>query len=221
MRYHRLRLPHLRRHQARFAVAGRSGTKRSGSGWAFDLAERLQTVIFLISTSISALNHRLCHAFVDDRAQYDRGKVMTAEMLEEGRDFGRYLDVDGDGIPYRTYPGTHPTKGSISPAAPRATATRYSEKAPFTPTTCSGWYASSRPHRLCCAAAASQRGKQWRDLFRLDLAGDGRGDQAWKRAGITSIAHHAFRSIPASRASSPTMILFTWWSRTATPSFSN
>ena len=42
----------------------------------------------------------------------DRGKVMTAEALDAGRDFGRYLDADGDGIPYRTYPGTHPTKGS-------------------------------------------------------------------------------------------------------------
>src|SRR5438128_4485956 len=38
---------------------------------------------------------------------------MTAEMLDDGRDFGRYLDVDGDGIPFRTYPGTHPTKGSF------------------------------------------------------------------------------------------------------------
>lgn len=36
---------------------------------------------------------------------------MTYERLEEGADFGRYLDVEGDGIPYRTYPGTHPTKG--------------------------------------------------------------------------------------------------------------
>src|SRR5581483_7052924 len=43
----------------------------------------------------------------------DRGKVMTAEELEAGKDFGRYLDVDGDGIPYRTYPGTHPSKGSF------------------------------------------------------------------------------------------------------------
>ena len=38
---------------------------------------------------------------------------MTAAMLDDGRDFGRYLDVDGDGIPFRTYPGTHPTKGSF------------------------------------------------------------------------------------------------------------
>ena len=38
---------------------------------------------------------------------------MTAADLDAGKDFGRYLDVDGDGIPYRTYPGTHPTKGSF------------------------------------------------------------------------------------------------------------
>src|SRR5437868_12571388 len=49
----------------------------------------------------------------DDARQYDRGKVMTTEMLQEGREFGRYLDVDGDAIPYRTYPGTHPTRGSF------------------------------------------------------------------------------------------------------------
>ena len=38
---------------------------------------------------------------------------MTAEELEAGKEFGRYLDVDGDGIPYRTYPGTHPTRGAF------------------------------------------------------------------------------------------------------------
>jgi 2-oxoglutarate/2-oxoacid ferredoxin oxidoreductase subunit alpha len=60
------------------------------------------------------MNQRLCKPLAwDDARAYDRGKVMTAEMLEAGKEFGRYLDVDGDGIPYRTYPGTHPTKGSF------------------------------------------------------------------------------------------------------------
>src|ERR1700710_2724452 len=81
---------------------------------SFDLAERLQTTIFVMLDLDIGMNHRLCHPLRwDDARQYDRGKVMTAEMLDEGRDFGRYLDVDGDGIPYRTYPGTHPTKGSF------------------------------------------------------------------------------------------------------------
>src|SRR5207237_9041373 len=47
-----------------------------------------------------------------DTKEFDRGKVMTEAMLNSGKEFGRYLDVDGDGIPFRTYPGTHPTKGA-------------------------------------------------------------------------------------------------------------
>ncbi len=59
------------------------------------------------------MNHRLCEPFVwDDKRAYDRGKIMTAADLDAGKTFGRYLDVDGDGIPFRTYPGTHPSKGS-------------------------------------------------------------------------------------------------------------
>ena len=82
------------------------------SGAAFDLAERLQTPIFVMTDLDIGMNTRLCRPFKwDETKAYDRGKVMTYERLEEGADFGRYLDVEGDGIPYRTYPGTHPTKG--------------------------------------------------------------------------------------------------------------
>jgi 2-oxoglutarate ferredoxin oxidoreductase subunit alpha len=49
----------------------------------------------------------------DDNKAYKRGKVLDAEALEKIERFGRYLDVDGDGITYRTIPGTHPTKGSF------------------------------------------------------------------------------------------------------------
>ena len=81
---------------------------------AFDLADRLQTPVFVMLDLDIGMNHRLCRPFKwDDSKQYDRGKVMTAADLDAGKDFGRYLDVDGDGIPYRTYPGTHPTKGSF------------------------------------------------------------------------------------------------------------
>ena len=81
---------------------------------AFDLADRLQTTIFVMLDLDIGMNHRLCKPFVwDSKRRYDRGKVMTAADLDSGREFGRYLDVDGDGIPYRTYPGTHPTKGSF------------------------------------------------------------------------------------------------------------
>jgi 2-oxoglutarate ferredoxin oxidoreductase subunit alpha len=84
------------------------------SAQAFDLADRLQTPVFVMLDLDIGMNHRLCRPFKwDDAKQYDRGKVMTAADLDSGRDFGRYLDVDGDGIPYRTYPGTHPSKGSF------------------------------------------------------------------------------------------------------------
>ncbi|HZP78325.1 MAG TPA: 2-oxoacid:acceptor oxidoreductase subunit alpha [Pseudolabrys sp.] len=81
---------------------------------AFDLADRLQTPIFVMLDLDIGMNHRLCRPLAwDDAHVYDRGKVMTAEELEAGKDFGRYLDVDGDGIAYRTYPGTHPARGSF------------------------------------------------------------------------------------------------------------
>ncbi len=81
---------------------------------AFDLADRLQTPVFVLLDLDIGMNHRLCHPLRwDDSRVYDRGKVMTAAELEAGKDYGRYLDVDGDGIPYRTYPGTHPSKGSF------------------------------------------------------------------------------------------------------------
>jgi len=81
---------------------------------AFDLADRLQTPIMVMLDLDIGMNHRLCQPLTwDDSRKYDRGKVMTAAELEAGKDFGRYLDVDDDGIPYRTYPGTHPTEGSF------------------------------------------------------------------------------------------------------------
>ena len=81
---------------------------------AFDLADRLQTPVLVMLDLDIGMNHRLCRPLAwDDSRRFDRGKVMSAEELESGKDFGRYLDVDGDGIPYRTYPGTHPARGSF------------------------------------------------------------------------------------------------------------
>jgi 2-oxoglutarate ferredoxin oxidoreductase subunit alpha len=79
------------------------------------------------------MNHRLCAPFEwDDSRVYDRGKVMTAEQLQNASaKFGRYLDVDGDGIPYRTYPGTHPTKGSFfTRGTTKDRYAKYSEEGP-------------------------------------------------------------------------------------------
>ncbi|MCB4820535.1 2-oxoacid:acceptor oxidoreductase subunit alpha [Roseicella aerolata] len=81
---------------------------------SFDLADRLQTPVFVLLDLDIGMNDWLCEPFAwDDSRRLDRGKVMTAEELEAGRTFGRYLDTDGDGIPYRTYPGTHPSKGAF------------------------------------------------------------------------------------------------------------
>ncbi|MBK9020533.1 MAG: 2-oxoacid:acceptor oxidoreductase subunit alpha [Sulfuritalea sp.] len=96
---------------------------------AFDLADRLQTPVFVLLDLDIGMNDRLCQPFDwDDSRRYDRGKIMTAEMLDSGKNFGRYLDVDGDGIPWRTIPGTHPTKGAFfSRGTTRNAYAKYSE----------------------------------------------------------------------------------------------
>jgi 2-oxoglutarate ferredoxin oxidoreductase subunit alpha len=80
---------------------------------AFDLAERLQTPIFVMMDLDIGMNDWLVKPLTwDDARKYDRGKVMTAADLDAGKQFARYLDVDGDAVPYRTLPGMHPTKGT-------------------------------------------------------------------------------------------------------------
>jgi len=98
---------------------------------AFDLADRLQTPVFVMTDLDIGMNQRLCRPLKwDDTKKYDRGKVMTAADLDAAKEFGRYLDVDGDGIPYRTYPGTHPTKGSFfTRGTSRDRFARYTEEA--------------------------------------------------------------------------------------------
>ena len=99
---------------------------------ALDLADRLQTPVFVLSDLDIGMNQRLCAPFEwDDARGYDRGKVMTAEDLESGREFARYKDVDGDGIPWRTWPGTHPDKGAyFTRGTSRNPQAQYSERGP-------------------------------------------------------------------------------------------
>ena len=85
---------------------------------AFDLAERFQTPVFVLSDLDIGMNDWMIPKLTwDDSYRPDRGKVLSAEQLDEVKNFYRYLDVDGDGIPYRTLPGVHPkgayfTRGS-------------------------------------------------------------------------------------------------------------
>ena len=80
---------------------------------AFDISDRLQTPVIVMSDLELGMNEQVCDQLVwDDKRLYDKGKVLTAKELEEIEKFGRYQDIDNDGIPYRTLPGTHPNKGS-------------------------------------------------------------------------------------------------------------
>jgi len=85
---------------------------------SFDLAERLQTPVMVLSDLDIGMNDWMVPDFECDESDVpDRGKVLSAEELEDMENFYRYLDVDGDGIPYRTLPGVHPkgayfTRGS-------------------------------------------------------------------------------------------------------------
>ena len=82
---------------------------------SFDLADRLQTPIIILSDLDLGMNDSMSDALEwDDKRQYDRGKVLSHDDLEKmDTPFGRYRDVDGDGICYRTYPGSHPDKGAF------------------------------------------------------------------------------------------------------------
>jgi len=72
---------------------------------AFDLAERLQTPVFVLSDLDLGMNNWMSDPFPYPDKPWDRGKVLTAEELKAIPKFERYRDVDGDGIPYRTLPG--------------------------------------------------------------------------------------------------------------------
>jgi 2-oxoglutarate ferredoxin oxidoreductase subunit alpha len=99
---------------------------------ALDLADRLQTPVFVMTDLDIGMNQRLCTPFAwDDSRVYDRGKVLSAEDLDAGKEFARYKDIDGDGIPYRTYPGTHPDKGAyFTRGTSRNPQAQYSERGP-------------------------------------------------------------------------------------------
>ena len=156
---------------------------------ALDLAERLQTPVFVMTDLDIGMNQRLCAPFKwDDATAYDRGKVMTAEMLDAGKEFGRYLDVDGDGIPFRTYPGTHPSKGGYF--------TRGTSKNAYAIYSEQGADYKYNMQRLLKKFETAKRlvpkpllsavqgaGAFRRDLLRLDQPGDGRGARCARPAG--------------------------------------
>lgn len=84
------------------------------SARAFDISERLQTPVIVMSDLDMGMNDWIVDPLEwDGKYKYDRGKVLKAKELDELEMWGRYLDIDGDGIPYRTVPGTHESKGAF------------------------------------------------------------------------------------------------------------
>jgi len=79
----------------------------SFAGKAFDLAERFQTPVFVLSDLDLGMNNWMSDPFEYPSEPFDRGKVLSAQELTRLGKFERYRDIDGDGIPYRTLPGTH------------------------------------------------------------------------------------------------------------------
>ncbi|MBI1746230.1 MAG: 2-oxoacid:acceptor oxidoreductase subunit alpha [Acidobacteria bacterium] len=96
---------------------------------AFDLAERFQTPVFVMSDLDLGMNNWMSEPFEYPEKPIDRGKVLTAEDLSRIGHFERYRDVDGDGIPYRTLPGTnHPLAGYFTRGSGHNEKAQYSEK---------------------------------------------------------------------------------------------
>jgi len=102
-------------------------------GWkAFDIAERLQTPVFVLSDLDMGMNQWMSKPFEYPDAEMDRGKILWEKDLEaRGGKWGRYLDEDQDGIPYRTLPGNqHPLASYFARGTGHDDYARYSEDAP-------------------------------------------------------------------------------------------
>jgi 2-oxoglutarate ferredoxin oxidoreductase subunit alpha len=96
---------------------------------AFDLADRLQTPVFVLSDLDLGMNSWLSKALPYPKKPFDRGKVLSADDLSSMKNWGRYRDVDKDGIPYRTLPGTeHAAAGYFTRGTGHDEEARYSEQ---------------------------------------------------------------------------------------------
>jgi 2-oxoglutarate ferredoxin oxidoreductase subunit alpha len=95
----------------------------------FDLAEQFQTPVFVLSDLDLGMNNWMAHPFEYPEKPITRGKVLSAEDLTRLGGFARYKDVDGDGIPYRTLPGTaHPNAAYFTRGSGHNEKAQYSER---------------------------------------------------------------------------------------------
>ncbi|GAC1430070.1 MAG: 2-oxoacid:acceptor oxidoreductase subunit alpha [Terriglobales bacterium] len=96
---------------------------------AFELAEQFQTLVFVMSDLDLGMNNWMADPFKYPEKPINRGKILTKEDLEEAGSFSRYKDVDGDGIPYRTLPGTdHPAAAYFTRGTGHNEKSQYSER---------------------------------------------------------------------------------------------
>ncbi len=97
---------------------------------AFDLAERLQTPVFVLTDLDLGMNNWMADPFPFSDAPFDRGKVLDADGVERLKEtWGRYRDLDGDGIPWRTLPGTdHPRAAFFTRGSGHDERAAYTEK---------------------------------------------------------------------------------------------
>src|SRR5229473_1336236 len=99
------------------------------AGYAFDLAEQFQTLVFVMSDLDLGMNNWMADPFVYPEKPIARGKVLNEEDLRRLGEFGRYKDVDGDGIPWRTLPGTnHPKAAYFTRGSGHNEKAQYSER---------------------------------------------------------------------------------------------
>jgi 2-oxoglutarate/2-oxoacid ferredoxin oxidoreductase subunit alpha len=99
------------------------------AGEAFDLAEKFQTPVFVLSDLDLGMNNWMSRPFNYPEKPISRGKVLSEEDLRRAGTFGRYKDVDGDGIPYRTLPGTsHPAAAYFTRGSGHNEKAQYSER---------------------------------------------------------------------------------------------
>jgi 2-oxoglutarate ferredoxin oxidoreductase subunit alpha len=96
---------------------------------SFNLSERFQTLVFVMTDLDLGMNQWIATSFSAPTKDMNRGKVLSAEQLKELKKFERYRDVDGDGIPYRTLPGTkHPAAAYFTRGTGHTPAATYTEK---------------------------------------------------------------------------------------------
>ena len=101
----------------------------SSASTSFDLAERLQTPVFVLSDLDLGMNLWPTEPFKYPEKPLDRGKVLSAEQLNQIKNWQRYADVDGDGIGWRTLPGTnHPFAAYFTRGTGHNDAAGYSER---------------------------------------------------------------------------------------------